>query len=137
MVFNSPSIHCFLVPLNLPSSNSKNEQHTAYVHSYFSKDQKSGRSPSFCSCQSAICQLKDVSWYSEDGQEKLIWHANAAFIQWFQILKIDRPTFNSEVTCIWLFNAYKIMTKHIIKQILNPEQYSCGILFLIYFYFLQ
>lgn len=78
-----------LVPLNLPSSSFKNEQHTTYVHSYFSGDQKSGRSPPFCSCQNAICRLKDVSWNSGNELEKLIWHANIALIQWFQILKID------------------------------------------------
>lgn len=97
-----------LVPLNLPSSSSKNEQHTAYVHCYFTRDQKSGRSPSFCLCQSAICRLKDVSWYSGNGLEKLIWHANRALKQWFQILKID---FGQLSTQRWPGLGYLMLTK--------------------------
>lgn len=112
-----PSTHhpfiALLLSLNLLSSSSKNEQHTAYVQNYFTRDQKSGRSPSFCSCQSAVCRLKDVSWCSGNGLEKLIWHANIAFIQLFQIF------------ILLTFHIFKTLTKSIIKKIPNPEQYPC------------
>lgn len=78
-----------LLSLNLLSSSSKNEQHTAYVHNSLTRDQKSGRSPSFCLCQSAVCRLKDVSWCSGNELGYLIWHANLALTQLFQIFKID------------------------------------------------
>ena len=126
-----PSAHhpfiALLLSLNLLSSSFKNEQHTAYVQNYFTRDQKSGRSPSFCSCQSAVCRLKDVSWCSGNGLEKLIWHANIAVIQLFQIFKL--------VT----FHIFKTLTKSIIKQIPSPEQYPCDsqlkgiLLFLLWF----
>jgi len=41
------SFIALLLSLNLLSSSSKNEQHTAYVHNYFARDQKNGKNPSF------------------------------------------------------------------------------------------